>query len=48
MSVMSATQARFGAAGWNWRPRTFAATGRSWLESVVQRNFRAAWATTPC
>src|SRR5262245_27086901 len=44
---MSATQASLGASGSNCRSSRFSATGRSWLESVVQRNFRAVLAAMP-
>ena len=40
--------ARFAAAGSNCRFNTLTATGRSWSESVVHRNFRADWAARPC
>ena len=35
-------------SGSNCRSRRLSATGRSWLESVVQRNFRAVLAAMPC
>ena len=44
---MSAVQVWLGAGGSNWRSTRFAATGRPWLESVVQRNFRFVLAATP-
>ena len=44
---MSAAQARSGAPGSKSRARTFSATGRSWLESVVTRNFRFVLAAIP-
>src|SRR5881227_2860040 len=44
---MSATHDSFGESGSNWRSRRLSATGRSWLESVVQRNFRAVLAAMP-
>ena len=44
---MSAVQNRFGAPGSNRRSTTFSATGWSWLESVVQRDFRLVLAATP-
>ena len=47
MYVMSAAQARFAAPGTNRRSSTFSATGRSWFESVVARDFRFVTATTP-
>ena len=47
MYVMSATHDSFGDAGSNCRSRRFSATGRSCLESVVQRNFLAVLAAMP-
>ncbi len=47
MEVLSATHAAFGDSGANCRPSRLSATGRSWLESVVQRNFRAILAAMP-
>jgi hypothetical protein len=44
---MSAAQARSAAPGSNRRSRTFPATGRSWWESVVHRDFRPVLAAIP-
>ena len=44
---MSAVQTWLGASGSNCRSTTFSATGWSWLESVVQRNFRLVLAAIP-
>jgi hypothetical protein len=41
---MSATHDSLGDAGSNCRSSRFSATGRSWLESVVQRDVRAVLA----
>ena len=41
---MSATHDSLGDSGSNCRSRRLSATGRSWLESVVPRNFRAVLA----
>jgi hypothetical protein len=47
MYVMSATHDSFGSWGSNCRSRRLSATGRSWPESVVWRNFRAVLAAMP-